>query len=159
MCRDDDVEARLDRLESTYALQRIVAEYAHGADKRDPERFLAAFHTDGVWDVGVARFVGHDEIRAAIERQWSSQPRMHHWTTNTSVSLLGPDCAEGTSDVTALTRRADGRWLLSAGSYLDTFERRARSWAIALRRAVVHSSIPLTADELTASAVGDIANV
>ncbi len=67
MSRDADLELRLDQIESTQALHRVVAEYAHGADKRDLGRFLATFHADGVWDVGVARFVGHDQIRAAIE--------------------------------------------------------------------------------------------
>ncbi|MEG3614098.1 nuclear transport factor 2 family protein [Isoptericola haloaureus] len=144
---DDDLEERLDRLESTQALYRVVAEYAHGADNRDLSRFLATFHPDATWDVGVARFVGHDQIRAAIEHQWDSQPQMHHWTSNTSITLTGRDAAEGVSSVAALTRRADGRWLLSAGSYLDSFERRAGSWAIATRRAVVHSSVDVTGDD------------
>lgn len=135
--------ARLERVEAELAIRRLVAEYAHGGDKRDLRRFLAAFHPDAVWDVGTARFTGHAEMADAIERQWAGQPQMHHWTTNHSLTLTGPDTAAGECDAVVLTRTGDGRWLHAAGTYLDRYTRRAGVWRIAERRALVHAVVRL----------------
>lgn len=132
---------RLLRLEAIAEIQRLAADYAHGADNRDLPRFLAVWHPEAVWDVGVARFVGPDEIAAAIERQWVSQPRMHHWTTNHAIDVdVAAGRASGVCDVAAWTVLTDGRELFSAGTYRDRYARHDGRWVIVARRAEVHGS-------------------
>ncbi|MFN3866175.1 MAG: nuclear transport factor 2 family protein [Demequina sp.] len=144
MSTEADHLDRLDRLESIDALRRIVAQYAHAADKHDVDGFLSTFHSDAAWDVGSTRFVGHDQIRSAIEYQWGVQPEMHHWTTNVLINMTGPDRASASSDVAVLTRQSNASFSLSAGTYYDVFERRSGVWALAERRAAVHSTIRLS---------------
>lgn len=137
-------EQRLDRLEGLHEIGRLVAEYSHGADKRDLARFLSVWHEDAVWDVGVARFTGVEEIAAAIRRQWEAQPAMTHWTANLAIELpLGSERAEVEVDANTLTRLAGGAWLQTSGTYRDVVERRAGRWAFASRSAVVHDTVEL----------------
>jgi ketosteroid isomerase-like protein len=140
----DDLAHRIAHVEAVLAIQQLAAEYAHGADRRDLARFLAVWHPDGVWDVGPARFVGREQIGAAIERQWADQPRMHHWTTNHAISVdLATGTASGLCDVAVLTVTADDRRLATAGSYRDVYRRDGGRWLIAERRAEVHGTHPL----------------
>ncbi len=132
----------LDHIASTQAIQRLCAEYCHGADKRQLDRFLAVWHPDAVWDVGTFRFTGHDEIADAVTRQWQLLPQMHHWTSNTSVTLDG-ELATAESDVSTMTQLDDGSWLLSGGTYLDAYARRAGEWRLTRRSARVHVSMPV----------------
>lgn len=140
---DAALAARLDRLEAVIEIQRLVADYCHGADKRDADRFLSVWHPDGVWDVGGPVFTGAEQIRQAVARQWEVFGQMHHWTTNLAVDVDG-DVAHGTCDASALTHLTDGTWRLTAGSYHDRYERRDGRWRIAHRRAVVHGGAALT---------------
>src|SRR5690606_23914063 len=80
---------QIDYILGVLAVQRLQAEYCHGADKRDLSRFLAVWHEDGVWDVGVAVFRGRAAIAEAVQRQWAEIEAMHHWTSNTSVDVTG----------------------------------------------------------------------
>ena len=138
---DDDA---LDRLLSVQAVERLGAEYCHGADKKQLDRFLAVWHPDAVWDVGTHEFTGHDQITEAIERQWAAISQMHHWTSNTSVTQDG-DRATAESDVTAMSLLPDGTWLFSGGTYLDEAARRDGEWRLVRRSARVHFSLPVTA--------------
>lgn len=145
---------RLDRVESVLDIQRLVAEYAHGTDKCDLDRFLAVWHPDAVWDVGTSRFTGLDEIRAAIEHQWLVQPQMHHWTANLSVDVpVAADRATGECDVDVVTRTADGRWWHSGGTYRDVYARRDGRWSILRRTAYVHFTRQTSAPDRAGGAV------
>lgn len=128
--------ALLDRLASTLEIQRLQAEYCHGADKKDLARFLAVWHEDAVWDVGSAVFEGSDRIAWAVRRQWEGVRQMHHWTANASINVDG-DVATAETDASSIAH-VEGRWLLSAGTYTDRFERRDGVWRFARRAAAVH---------------------
>lgn len=140
------LEDRLLRLEGLQEVHRLIAEYSHGADKRDLERFLAVWHADAVWDVGVARFTGKDEISMAIQRQWAAQPVMTHWAANISVDLaLGSTRAHAQVDTDTLTQLPSGEWLQSAGTYHDLLALRDGRWGFVERRAEAHFSVSLAA--------------
>ncbi|WP_061962003.1 nuclear transport factor 2 family protein [Demequina flava] len=141
----ESVLERLAALEAREEIREVIAAYSHGANKRDLTRFLGAFHPDGVWDVGSAAFAGHAETRQAILRQWNSQPGMHHWNSNTVVTLRGADEAYVLTDVWVLTEHSDGTRTLTAGTYEDNFTLKAQRWAIAERRASVHRTIEINA--------------
>ncbi len=123
-------------------MQRLGVDYCHGADERDLIRFLSVWHPDATWDVGGPTFTGHAEIRWAIERQWESLARGHHWSTGLEVEVDG-DSAVGRSVAHALTRGSDGTWRLSVGEYADLYARRDGRWAILRRTATVTSSTVL----------------
>lgn len=128
-----DLVARLDRVESELAIRRLAADYAHGADKRQIDRFLSVWHDDGVWVAG-DEFSGHDAIRQAVERQWDGFAQMHHLNGNHVIDITG-DSATGESDVLVSVEIEPGRWVRSGGTYVDMYERRAGVWKISRREA------------------------
>lgn len=129
------IEERLDIVESELALRRLVAEYCHGADKRDLARFLAVWTPDARWVLGDdVEMRGHDAIRAVVERQWLAYRSYHHLTSNLVVEIDG-DRATGECDVAVTVQLRSGRWIRGGGTYRDEFERRDGTWLIARRDA------------------------
>ena len=47
-----DIEERLDRIGSELEIRKLTAEYCHGADKRDLDRFLAVWAPSATWSLG-----------------------------------------------------------------------------------------------------------
>ncbi len=137
-------ELRLDRIESRGAILDLVAAYCHGADGRDEQLFCSVWHDDAVWQAAPHRFVGLDEIVAAVARQWDAFTSMHHSTSNSVVQFVSDDEASGRHDVLTLTVFHDGRTLLSTGQYLDRYTRRNGRWAFAERSASVTTTVELT---------------
>ena len=141
------IEARVDELESRAAIQRLLAEYCHGVDKRELDRFVAVWHPDASLTMGepMGDFRGIDEILGFIrEIVWETQlPESHHWTTNTSLSFSDADHADGLSDVLAAGVGPDGRRVTIAATYRDVFERRAGQWRILRRVAEIHYQLPV----------------
>lgn len=141
------VEARVDELESRAAIQRLLAEYCHGVDKHELDRFAAVWHPDASLVMGepIGDFHGIDEIRHFIrEIVWETQlPESHHWTTNMSLSFSDADHADGVSDVLAAGTGPDGRRVSIAATYRDVFERRGGQWRILRRAAEIHYELPV----------------
>jgi hypothetical protein len=89
---NSDLAARIDRLESHRAIERLVHEYCHGADKRDPARWAAVWDADAVWAAGTDaghQFHGLDAIATAVADQWAAFRQMHHFTANLVVDIAG----------------------------------------------------------------------
>ena len=137
---DADARAAIDQLVSQQEITRLVHEYCHGVDKRDPGRFMAVWAADAVWQVGpddVHR--GHDAILAAAQRQWDAFGQMHHWSANLVVTVEpGEDRAGGESDVDVTVEMTEGRWVRGGGTYRDSYVREHGRWKIARREAVAH---------------------
>ena len=64
MTEATDLEQRLDRVESRFAMHDLVSDYCHGFDKRDWARFSAIWWPDAVWDIGppFGKFEGSEGI-------------------------------------------------------------------------------------------------
>lgn len=157
MTDHNPMEERLTLLEGHQQISRLIAEYCHGADKRQLDRFLAVWHEDAVWDVGTAQFQGLAEIAEAIQRQWANLPTMTHWTSNLSIDLpLQAERAYAESDTHAITQTHTGHWYQSLGTYQDTYGFRDDRWGLTKRVAQVHSTHPLRAPNgLIAPTVSD----
>lgn len=142
------IEERMDELESRAAIQTLLADYCHGVDKRDLDRFLGVWHDDSVMSMGepLGDFRGIDEIRRmATEIVWDVIfKECYHWTTNLSLVFPDPDHAHGLSDVSAVGVTPDGARLSIAASYRDVFERRAGNWRILHRSATIHYQLPIS---------------
>lgn len=145
-----DIDERIDRLESESAIRRLVAEYCHGADKRDLDRFLSVWTPDAVWQMSdEVSFHGPAEIARVVQTQWRAFAQYVHWTTNLAVTVSG-DSAQGECDVAVLVRLHNGRWIRSGGTYRDEYRRIDGTWLIARRDARVGFDIdpPAEADEI-----------
>ncbi len=137
---DADARAAIDKLLSESDITRLVHEYCHAVDKRDPDRFLAVWSGDAVWEVGQDTvFRGHAGILAAVEQQWDTFRQMHHWSANLVLDVApGEDKATGESDVDITVEMGDGRWVRGGGTYRDTYLREHGRWTIARRESLGH---------------------
>ena len=48
----EEIEGRLDRLESRLAIEELASNYCHGFDKRDEACFMSIWWDDCVWSIG-----------------------------------------------------------------------------------------------------------
>ncbi|MEV8273151.1 nuclear transport factor 2 family protein [Microbacterium sp. NPDC077184] len=141
-----DINLRVDRLESESSIRRLVAEYCHGADKRDIDRFLSVWTPDAVWQMSAdVSFRGKDAIERVVRAQWRAFAQYVHWTTNVSLVVSG-DTADGECDVAVLVRLHNGRWIRSGGTYRDRYRRLDGTWFIAHRDASIGFDIDLPAE-------------
>lgn len=137
----EDVRSRLE-------IQDLVANYCHGMDKHDLERFMALWHPDAEFLPGepFGNFRGADEIRRAVtELVWPSLPRTRHATVNLVVTLDG-ERATGLADVIGSATTPDGVTATVDATYEDLYERRDGVWRFAVRRIVVHDFSGLADD-------------
>ncbi len=137
---DADARAAVDLLLSESEITRLVHEYCHGVDKRDPGRFVAVWSEDAVWQVGADTvFRGHTAILAAAQQQWDMFRQMHHWSANLVLTLEpGADRATGESDVDITVEMGDGRWVRGGGTYRDSYLREHGRWRISRRESLAH---------------------
>ena len=85
MKETSDIEQRLDRVESRFAMHDLVSDYCHGFDKRDWERFRAIWWPDAIWDIGppFGTFEGTDGIaHVTKDVLWGAWLASSHFTTN-----------------------------------------------------------------------------
>ena len=137
--------ARIERLEASAEITQLNADYCRGADQRDLERFLSVWTDDAVWRVrDDLEFVGLDQIKRGIERQWEATLRAFHWTSNPSIVVdPGGSSARAHFDVHAETQLLDETWLWVAGSYRDAYVRTDGGWRLRSRAAETHVQRPV----------------
>ena len=143
---NDMLEARLDRVESRFAMSDLVSDYCHGFDKRDWDRFLAIWWEDCVWEIGppFGDFEGHAGVtRAVKEILWPAWKASSHFTTNLVVTFEGRDRAHGVCDVDCIGTTSDDVAQTISATYTDEFERRNGIWKIKVRRVKMHHFSPL----------------
>ena len=136
---DDDLAARLGRLEDEAAIVRLKARYARYCDDGyDAEGIAGLFVPDGVWDGGelFGRAEGTDAIRAHFAGASARIPWALHFTLNPLIDVA-PDGATATASwylwQPCLRRWGSGDPVLSwlAGTYADAYERTADGWRFA----------------------------
>ncbi|UVO49711.1 nuclear transport factor 2 family protein [Sphingomonas sp. SUN019] len=151
----DALLARIDQLESRFAILDLTSDYCLGFDKRDWERFIGIWWEDAVWEVGppFGNFDGHEGItRAVHDILWPAWKQSTHYNTNLRVTFDGADQASGVSDVDCIGTTADGQAQTVAATYTDDFERRGGVWKIARRHVKMHHFSPLVGITLSAPA-------
>ena len=137
-----DMLRRIDAIESRQAIAELGANYCHGFDKRDFERFLSIWWEDCVWDIGppFGSFSGHDGIRHAVhEVLWPAWAQSQHVTSNLVIDFEGADAAQSLCDVDCMGLLTDSSEATFVGaSYDDRLERRDGQWKIARRKVTIH---------------------
>ena len=138
----DELDDRLDRLESRHHIEALVSNYCHGFDKRDYMRFLSIWWDDCVWKIGppFGDFAGHDGIHEAIhEVLWPAWAQSQHVTSNLVVEFTGRDTANGLCDVDCMGLLADSIEATFVGAtYKDSYARRDGTWRIYEREVTIH---------------------
>ena len=152
--RLDELERRLQELESVRAIEALATKYHTlcdggwaGPSHPDPDALADLWTPDGVYSINPRRPAcrGRDEIRAQFVRLQSSMPWILHTFTNSDIDVDG-DTARGLFKGTAYYRR-DGGSHIVVGSYLGEFVRTEEGWRFASWTAdLAHGSV-LTVDE------------
>lgn len=147
----------LDELRSRQEIERLVAEYCHGCDKHDLDRFLAIWHPDAAWKIGepYGDFYGTADIRRGLELVWSALPQSHHWTTNLVIDFDDGEHAHAISDCTADGEDAEARTITISATYYDKFERRNGRWAFSDRTCNIHYFKALQLEEFSGLTVSE----
>jgi hypothetical protein len=134
----DSLAAQLDRVASYRAIRALCRDVAYGMDKRDSQRFVDAFHPDGVFDCGPAygKFVGHEQMaQNLVNHTWSDMTFTRHYIVNNIVTFDGDrDRATGVCDQDILLQSVNSSIVLVSSPQYDSYERRGGVWRIAYRQ-------------------------
>jgi uncharacterized protein (TIGR02246 family) len=141
--------SRLDELEAYERIRRLTADYSHGIDKRDRERFAAIWAETAEWEPqpGMPWCRGREAILEMLDQIWSFVAETHHWVCNHAIDVDG-DSATGLSDATAVALSPDGKWTRTAASYNDVYHRVDGRWQIVRRTCQVHHALPIAEPQL-----------
>jgi hypothetical protein len=139
-----DIAARVDTLESRFALERLIAAYNQAVDNRDEALLRSIWHSDASLLLGDAfgNCTGIDAIIESAHKNWAQTPYMHHWMANPLIDIDG-DHATGKVALDALITHSERGTVQISGLYHDRFERRDGRWAFTERRLDLHYLTPL----------------
>lgn len=131
---DTNIDTRLDRLESRFAIEDLIAAYAKGFDREDAELLHSIWHEDAVLDFGEAFGLheGIDAIRTAADGFWQMITWMHHWQATPLIEIDG-DRATAYVGLDCMVRSAEEGPVRVGGYYEDVFERRNGVWKFSRR--------------------------
>lgn len=129
-----DIDERVARVEAELAVRNLIADYALGLDTGDAERFMSVWSREATWVNGGTPYSGREAIRTEVERQWGRRSLVHHWTTNSSVSVdVEAGRAVALSDVHVRAVDAGGAGSHVGGRYRDSFVREDGAWRMSRR--------------------------
>lgn len=139
-----DILARIDALESRFALERLIAAYNQAFDNRDEVLLRSIWHSDASLLLGntFGNYTGIEAIIESAHKNWSQMPYMHHWMANPLIDIDG-DQATGKVALDALVTHTEFGPVQISGLYHDRFERRDGRWAFVERRFDLHYLTPL----------------
>ncbi|MBV9994293.1 MAG: nuclear transport factor 2 family protein [Caulobacteraceae bacterium] len=127
---DAELAARLDRVESTLAIQQLPVRYAMALDARDSHAWASLF----IEDVNCGRHgVGRDTLRQWIERGMATFYRSMHQICGHKIDFTDADHATGQVYCRA-EHEDNGKWIVMAICYFDTYERRSGEWLFVRRK-------------------------
>lgn len=125
-----DLAARLERIESTLAIQQLPIRYAMAVDGRDVDAWVGLF----VDDVKCGRHgTGRDALRRFISPTLTHFYRSVHLICGHRIDFSDTDNATGAVYCRAEHEDRD-RWVNMAICYFDTYERRKGEWFFARRK-------------------------
>ena len=135
----EELEKRIDALESTQAIRNLKSEYAAACDDNyDPDRLAALFTEDAVWNSdGIGVFEGREAIRNFFSGATDIFSFAIHYSLNPYIEVDG-DKAHGrwfsfmpcTAGNKAMWRagmdteeyaRVDGKWLMKSKTSKNLF--------------------------------------
>jgi ketosteroid isomerase-like protein len=156
---DDDVHARLGRLEDAAQIRQLTQEYRRLLDARDLDGYGRLFADDGEWLGGTGYGQTPAGITAMLNERLparsSDGPTAWHLVTEPEISLDG-DRATGTVTWTWVGRADAGTPVIRLlGHYQDSYVRERGRWRY--QRRIAHTDIPHRDLDLPAGWAGDAA--
>ncbi len=125
-----ELERRIDRMESRDAIRQLVSRYGVLIDARDLDALTALF----VDDVRVTRTErGHAPMRALLEGLVRQFTTSIHFVGNHTIDLVDDDHAEGVVYCRA-EHEVGEQWIVMAIQYWDRYERRDGRWLFTGRK-------------------------
>src|ERR1700744_5949477 len=123
------LDSRLDAVESRFALERLIAEYAQAFDNHDETLLRSIWHEGASLSLGDAfgNFEGVEAIIGSARQNWQKMPHMHHWMANPLINIDG-DAATGRASVDCLCTHAEMGPVQISGLSHARFERREGRW-------------------------------
>ncbi|MBV9994126.1 MAG: nuclear transport factor 2 family protein [Caulobacteraceae bacterium] len=121
---NEDLAARLDRVESTLAIQQLPIRYAMAVGSRDVDTWVSLF----VDDVNCGRHgVGREVLRQWITPALEKFYRSIHQVCGHRIEFVDADNARGQVYCRAEHEYGD-KWIVMAICYFDTYTRRNGEW-------------------------------
>lgn len=113
-------------------------------DFRDVDGFMANWHPEPVWTIGLDTVQdGLDAIRAGAEGEWATYGETHHWFANISTTVSGDSMhSECTND--AILREIAGPTFRAAAMYVDDYAKSGGNWLIYRRSTTITFLEPMT---------------
>ena len=144
MADNQELEARLRRLEDLAEIQQLFIDYGRHLDRGDFAAYAALFAEDAELLLGpVARAKGRAEIEAVMTKALAGQVGSSLHIISSPIIQLDGDRATAEVMWTALQREGEGRPVVSmVGRHLDDLVREDGRWRFRRRRGVI--DIPST---------------
>jgi ketosteroid isomerase-like protein len=127
----DDLQARLERLESIEGIRDITARYPIDLDARDLDALVNLFIEDVRASPDAPR--GREPLRAHYEQLCRGWGYTVHQVFQQAIDFESPDKAMGHVYCKA-EHEIDGRFVVAMLRYLDRYERRDGRWYFRWRR-------------------------
>jgi uncharacterized protein (TIGR02246 family) len=139
---DRQLAARIQRIEDTAAIERLLLEYGRALDARDFKAYSLLFAKEGVWSGGMGTVQGPAAIQAFMEKAIPGPNAVHNYHLLSNFVI----------DVNGDTATAWSRWqfvvpgpnntavVAQSGRYDDTLVREDGRWKF--KRRVASNDIP-----------------
>ena len=139
----NDLEARLDAIESRIAIETLIANYAEAFDTMNEALLATLWHPDSRLYLGAnGNSEGLEAILAQARVNMKRMPHMHHWMANAVITVEG-DTGHGRVAADCLFYDVDQGPLQVSGQYHDIYQRRDGRWAFQQRTFDMHYATPL----------------
>jgi 3-phenylpropionate/cinnamic acid dioxygenase small subunit len=132
-----DPEERLERLEASEAIRRLIALYAQLLDSRRLEEWGALFAEDAVFRVWGRTYRGRTEIERELGGMQRPDMPGKHALLQPVIDLEGLDRARAWTDMSVLVQGPDGIATATIGRYHDELVRHDGRWRFASRAIVM----------------------
>lgn len=137
------LEARLDAIESRFAIDALIANYAEAFDTMNETLLATLWHPESKLLLGAnGNSEGLEAILAQARVNMKRMPHMHHWMANALITVDG-DNAHGLVAADCIFYDVDKGPLQVSGQYRDVYQRREGRWAFLERRFTMHYATPL----------------
>jgi len=129
----EQLQREIQELRDREAIKECIYRYCRGADRLDREVMLSAYHPDAIDEHG--KFVGTaaEFVDWALAQHIDAHLSTQHFVGNHLCDVDG-DVAHGETYFMFVAMNKRGKIMqMNGGRYIDRFERRNGTWAIAYR--------------------------
>ena len=126
------LEHRIARLEAIEAIRQLKARYCEICDAgHDPDDIVSIFTEDGIWEgEGIARAVGHEEIKALFRTFQRTISFSQHMVQNPIIEVEGARASGRWYFFGMFTYAKDDQARWQAARYHEDYVKEGDSWKI-----------------------------